>query len=75
MLPHLRALEHLELRPGENPERWVELLLDAKLKLTSLSLPGWLEAPLRARVARKYPRVTFRDERRRRFNRATGYYE
>jgi uncharacterized protein (TIGR02996 family) len=75
MLPHLRTVEHLDLTLGENPDRWVELLLDAKLKLKSLALPGWLDAPLRARVARKHPRVTFRDERRWRFNRATGFYE
>ena len=75
MLPHLRSVEHLDLDLGDNPERWVELLLDAKPKLKSLSLPGWLDEPLRARVLRKYPRVTFRDETRSRFNRATGYYE
>jgi uncharacterized protein (TIGR02996 family) len=59
MLPHLHTLEHLELGLGDNPERWIGLLLDAKLKLKSLSLPGWLDESSRKRVLRKYPRATF----------------
>jgi hypothetical protein len=36
-------------------------LLDAKLKLKSLVLPGSLDPQLRARVVRRYAKTTFRD--------------
>ena len=77
MLPHLDALEHLELHLGDNPERWIELVLESSLvrTLTSLSVPGWIAKPQRARLEQAIPSVVFRREGRSRFNRETGFYE
>jgi uncharacterized protein (TIGR02996 family) len=77
MLPHLDALEHLVLHLGDNPERWIELLLDSALTrtLTSLSVPGWIARAQRTRLERAFPSVVFRRGGRLRFNRETGFYE
>jgi uncharacterized protein (TIGR02996 family) len=78
LLPHLGALEHLELSLGWNPERWVELLLASSLprSLRTLSLPGWLSPAWQEALARALPHaaLTFREESRMRFDRETGYY-
>jgi len=79
MLAHLDGLEHLDLAMGEPPERWLELVLASPLASTlrTLSVPGWISAPLRAQLARGLPAcaVELREERRSLFNRETGYYE
>ena len=79
MLPHLDALEHLELSLGENPEQWLEAILESSLvgTLVSLSLPSWIDRPLRTRLTKKLRRCTIelQDGPRYRFNRALGYYE
>ncbi len=79
MLPHLEALEHLELAMGWNPERWLELLIAStpRGKLRTLSIPGWIGAPLCAGLKKALPacRIEHRKERRSHFNRETGFYE
>jgi uncharacterized protein (TIGR02996 family) len=77
VLQHLDALESLELTMGENPEVWVELLIEKPLpRLRRLSVPGWIGKPLRARLAAAVPEVELRGgEERMRYNRSTGYYE
>jgi uncharacterized protein (TIGR02996 family) len=79
VLAHADALERLELAMGANPERWLELVLDSALTRTlrTLSVPAWIGEPLRARLARELPGCTLelRDERRNRFDTATGFYE
>lgn len=79
LLPHLGALEHLELSMGDSPERWLDLLIDSAPahSLQTLSIPGWIDDGLRGRVARGLPgcALELRDEGRMRFNRETGYYE
>jgi hypothetical protein len=76
LIAHLDRLESLEVMMGENPERWLEMLLEAPLAKTlrALSVPGWIDAKLQARLKKLDAKVTFRRERRHRFNRATGYY-
>jgi uncharacterized protein (TIGR02996 family) len=78
MLPHLEGLADLELSLGENPEAWIEQLMDSSLPRTlkRLSVPGWLPPPLRDRLVAKLAGCTveFRKGRRHRFNRASGYY-
>jgi uncharacterized protein (TIGR02996 family) len=78
LLPHLGALEHLELSLGGNPERWVELLLASSLpqSLRTLSLPGWLSPGWHEALTRAFPSaaLTFREESRMRFDRETGYF-
>ena len=79
LLPHLVGLERLDLTMGDNPERWLELLLASPVvrSLTALSVPGWIDKPLQTRLtgALALGAVEFRKgERRVRFDRATGYY-
>ncbi|MBA2538328.1 MAG: hypothetical protein H0V17_01730 [Deltaproteobacteria bacterium] len=79
LLPHLDGLEDLEVMMGENPERWLEMLLDSSLvrSLRRLSVPGWIPKTLRGRITKalRACELEFRDERRSPYNRATGYYE
>ena len=76
LLPHLEGLEHLELTPGWNPEAWMTALLASPVvgTLRTLSVPAWLDKPLQARLKKAVKQVTFRKERRLRYNRETGYY-
>jgi uncharacterized protein (TIGR02996 family) len=75
MLQHLDVLQHLDLTMGENPERWLELLLARRLPLRTLSVPSWIDRPLRTRLERAIPTVLLRRQGRHWFNRATGQYE
>ena len=76
VLDHLDAISHLELTPGEHPERWLEMLIEKRPALETLSLPGWIDKALAKRLAAAFPDVELRPgERRMRFNRATGYYQ
>lgn len=74
VLEHLGTVEHLDLTMGENPERWLEMLLERKLPLQTLSVPGWIGKPLARRLRKVIPNVEFRSEGRLRFDRALGYY-
>jgi uncharacterized protein (TIGR02996 family) len=77
VLANLDAVEHLDLTMGWNPERWLELLLASPLARTlrTLSVPGWIGKPLRKRLNALPCTIDYRDERRSRYNRETGYYE
>ncbi len=78
MLPHLDAVEFLDLAMGENPEAWLDEMLASRMPRTlkQLVLPGWLDRALRRRIesSLRSCKVTYRPERRQRFDRATGYY-
>jgi len=78
LLPHLSQLEHLELTLGDHPEAWLEALVapGAAPRLRRLSLPGWIDPSMKARLSQTFPgcAIDFRRERRSRFDRATGYY-
>ena len=69
-------LPHLELTPGWNPEAWVTALLASPVvrTLRTLTVPAWLDKPLQARLKKAVKQVTFRKQRRLRYNRETGYY-
>ncbi|MCX5746722.1 MAG: TIGR02996 domain-containing protein [Proteobacteria bacterium] len=75
ILDHIASVEHLDLTIGWNPERWLELLIDRQLPLKTLSLPGWIKAPMRRRLAKVATQVTYRSgEGYHRYDRETGYY-
>lgn len=76
MLAHLDAVENLELGLGENPEAWLEALLDSKLvrSLKHLSVPHWIGRPLQKRLAAIGCELVLRRENRMRFDRTTGFY-
>jgi uncharacterized protein (TIGR02996 family) len=76
LLPHLEGLEHLELTPGWNPEAWMTALLASPVvsTLRTLSVPGWLDKAIQARLKKAVKQVTFRREQRLRYDRETGYY-
>jgi uncharacterized protein (TIGR02996 family) len=75
VLDHLETVEHLDLTMGDDPERWLEMLLEKKLPLQTLSVPGWIGKPIKARLTKAIPDVKFRSgERRLRYDRELGYY-
>jgi len=75
VLEHLDVVERMELTMGENPERWLEMLLEKNLPLRALSMPGWIGKSLRARLNKAIPDVTYRSgEAHQYYDRETGYY-
>src|SRR5664279_3153674 len=75
VLEHLETVEHLDLTMGDDPERWLEMLVEKKLSLQTLSVPGWISKPIKARLTKAFPDVEFRSgERRLRYDRELGYY-